>query len=273
MAVAVPLLMGAFGAGTTAIAITTIAFSVTGINDKINKAASKVFGADLVGFANLAGMAYGAFNGGFGGADAATGGADAATSAAWSDGAAGLGQDTMSAMGMGEAAFGAPEAVESYNLMSQADAPNLFQAQAGTNQFADKTLPEAPAPVSAGRSLTPSIADKVAADGAPATTQTTAGPALKAAGASESNAAGASATKAGADVAAPKSVMDRIMGMVTDKDGNISKQAMELGGGVLKGAAGAYSASAARRQAQEQFDAEWNRRERNAGAVGWKQPA
>lgn len=45
--------------------IASVAFQVTGINDKINKAASKVFGEDLVGIANIAGMAYGAINGGF----------------------------------------------------------------------------------------------------------------------------------------------------------------------------------------------------------------
>ena len=52
--------------------ITSVAFQVTGINNKINKAASKVFGEDLVKFANIAGAGYAMFNGGFdiGGADA-----------------------------------------------------------------------------------------------------------------------------------------------------------------------------------------------------------
>ena len=40
-------------------------FQVSGINDKINKAASKVFGEDLVNVANIAGAVYGAWNGGF----------------------------------------------------------------------------------------------------------------------------------------------------------------------------------------------------------------
>ena len=76
MAIVVPLLVantaagaaiaGAIGISTTALSVaTSIAFQVTGINDKINKAASKVFGEDLVKVANIAGMAYGAFNGGF----------------------------------------------------------------------------------------------------------------------------------------------------------------------------------------------------------------
>lgn len=83
MAIAVPFIMAASGAsaaigaavGISATMVTTIAsvaFQVTGINDKINKAASKVFGEDLVKFANIAGAGYAMFNGGFdiGGADA-----------------------------------------------------------------------------------------------------------------------------------------------------------------------------------------------------------
>ena len=76
MAIVVPFLMTATGASTAIGAavglsatmvstIASVAFQVTGINDKINKAASKVFGEDLVGIANIAGMAYGAINGGF----------------------------------------------------------------------------------------------------------------------------------------------------------------------------------------------------------------
>ena len=83
MAIAIPFLMSATGAsaaigaavGISATMVGTIAsvvFQVTGINDKINKAASKVFGEDLVKFANIAGAGYAMFNGGFdiGGADA-----------------------------------------------------------------------------------------------------------------------------------------------------------------------------------------------------------
>ena len=83
MAIAIPFLMSATGAsaaigaavGLSATMVGTIAsvvFQVTGVNDKINKAASKVFGEDLVKFANIAGAGYAMFNGGFdiGGADA-----------------------------------------------------------------------------------------------------------------------------------------------------------------------------------------------------------
>ena len=83
MAIAVPFIMATSGAsaaigaavGISATMVTTIAsvaFQVTGINDKINKTASKMFGEDLVKFANIAGAGYAMFNGGFdiGGADA-----------------------------------------------------------------------------------------------------------------------------------------------------------------------------------------------------------
>lgn len=54
--------------------IASVAFQVTGVNDKINKAASKVFGEDLVKFANIAGAGYAMFNGGFDIGDAADAG-------------------------------------------------------------------------------------------------------------------------------------------------------------------------------------------------------
>ena len=99
MAVAVPLLLANTAAGMaiagtigvtvgTLATVTAVAFQVTGINDKINKAASNVFGEDLVQVANLAGMAYSGFNGGWqseglsgmlGGAEVAAGGADVAS--------------------------------------------------------------------------------------------------------------------------------------------------------------------------------------------------
>lgn len=67
----------AVGLSATAIStIASVAFQVTGVNDKINKAASKVFGDDLVKVVNIAGAVYGAVNGGFDigkGAEAAAG--------------------------------------------------------------------------------------------------------------------------------------------------------------------------------------------------------
>lgn len=73
MAVIVPFLVNAGlgmagitgAAATIASVATSVVFQVSGINDKINKAASKVFGEDLVNVANIAGAVYGAWNGGF----------------------------------------------------------------------------------------------------------------------------------------------------------------------------------------------------------------
>ena len=112
MAVAIPILIAATAAGATAAAAigisaaalaigTGLVLQVTGINDKINKAASKVFGEKLVSVANIAGSIFlGAQAAGLlagageaagalaGAAGAAEGGAQAAANAAWSAGGA-----------------------------------------------------------------------------------------------------------------------------------------------------------------------------------------
>jgi hypothetical protein len=113
MAVAIPILIAATAAGATAAAAigisatalaigTGLVLQVTGINDKINKAASKVFGEKLVSVANIAGSIFlGATAAGLiggaaeaaggalaGAAGAAEGGAQAAANAAWSAGGA-----------------------------------------------------------------------------------------------------------------------------------------------------------------------------------------
>ena len=85
MAIAIPLLMMSAGAGTMAIAATTLVLAVTGVSKKINDAASNVFGEDLVKAANIIGSVYIAYTSiaGAGGAEAgAEAGADAAAPAA-----------------------------------------------------------------------------------------------------------------------------------------------------------------------------------------------
>ena len=58
---------------------TSLAFQVTGVNDKINQAASRVFGDDLVKVGNLAALAYGTFSeGGFDLGNVGEAGAEAA---------------------------------------------------------------------------------------------------------------------------------------------------------------------------------------------------
>lgn len=76
MAIAVPFIMSATGASaaigaavglsaTMVSTITAVTFSITGISAKIDKAASKVFGKDLVMLGNVLGAGYAMFNGGF----------------------------------------------------------------------------------------------------------------------------------------------------------------------------------------------------------------
>lgn len=72
MAIAVPVIMAATGVGAGAILATSLVLGATGANDKINSAASKIFGKDTVKIANLAGamyMAYQAFGSGAGGSE------------------------------------------------------------------------------------------------------------------------------------------------------------------------------------------------------------
>lgn len=90
MAIAVPLVLAAAGASTGVIVGITVAAAVTGISAKIDKAATKVFGKDLVLAANLVGAAYMAWSGGaFGGGEA--GGAAAAEAGAAGAAEAGAG--------------------------------------------------------------------------------------------------------------------------------------------------------------------------------------
>lgn len=107
MAIAVPLLMGAAGFGSTAIMATSLVMGVSGIGGKINKAASKVFGEDLVNIANIGGAAFMAFSGGFSsGAEGAMNGLDPANlSTATSEAAAATSAADSAAMAAADAAY------------------------------------------------------------------------------------------------------------------------------------------------------------------------
>ena len=113
MAIVVPFLVeaGVAAAGytaataTMAAVATSVVFQVTGVNDKINKAASKVFGEDLVQIANIAGAVYGAYNGGFS--------LDPAKEF----------------MGIGNAAASGAEAATAMNVPTGIEAGNAFEAQ------------------------------------------------------------------------------------------------------------------------------------------------
>lgn len=116
MAIAIPLIMGAMEVSATVIALTSAAVAVTGIGAKINNAAAKVFGKDLVGIANIAGGLYmgfgnmgggGASGGASGGGSASFGGLEAIDAAGGVGGAA----ETASAMNLANASGGAADAM------------------------------------------------------------------------------------------------------------------------------------------------------------------
>ena len=122
-------------------AVASVAFQVTGVNDKINKAASKVFGEDLVGFANIAGAVYGAVNGGFDigkGGELASGAGEALSKAAL-DGTTDLGFN--SAAGAYDVATGSTNTLNGLPLAGEAlskatlDGTNAFGSNSSGDYF------------------------------------------------------------------------------------------------------------------------------------------
>ncbi len=175
MAVAIPILIAATAAGATAAAAigisatalaigTGLVLQVTGVNDKINKAASKVFGDKLVSVANIAGSIFlGATAAGLlagageaaggalaaGAAGAAEGGAQAAANAAWSAGGAaevagGAGVSGLTgvdaAQSVANATFGSGGAAQVANGVAAPQSPGagfLKQAQEGVGKVGE----------------------------------------------------------------------------------------------------------------------------------------
>lgn len=174
MAIIVPILLSTTGAAaaigtavgisaTAVTAIASVAFQVSGINNKINQAAAKVFGEDLVMIANVAGAVYGAVNGGFGGggADAAAAATDASSAMAVSgldlasdtfNAAGGVVSDGFSALGGGTtdasslwATNGMDAADNAFNLANKAAGGGLVSDGVGVNLI----RPDAPMQVDA----------------------------------------------------------------------------------------------------------------------------
>lgn len=148
MAVVVPFIMAASGAsaaigaavGISATMVSTIAsvaFQVTGINDKINKAASKVFGEDLVKFANIAGAGYAMFNGGF---DIGGGATDA--SSLWDVNGMDAASDAFSAAG-GTVSDGLTAMTPATEMTGLAGGELSKSALDGTNAFGGSSSPGA----------------------------------------------------------------------------------------------------------------------------------
>lgn len=273
MAIAVPFLVTAAGGTAMAAAITAVAFQVTGISDKINKAAANVFGEDLVKVANIAGTAFAMYNGGFG--------FDTASEAA-ADGINGL--DSTSAL------------VDTPNAAALSDAGGQTIADTMTTPYdptpasmdglpvsTDVTATAAAAPSTNGSSLA-DIQKLAQVD--PAQVQVEP-PKFELGGAAADQSAGASMSSA--DRAALNSnigyagnnvtdtgpgFFDKLQKLVIDpRTGNVTNGALQMGGNILQGAFGGYSAAKAREQQQAQYEAALARQARlaNLGTAGWKQ--
>lgn len=191
---------GALGVGAGLVStVASVAFQVTGINDKINKAASKVFGEDLVGFANIAGMAYGAINGGFDigkAGEAGVAGAGEALSKATLDGTTDLGFN--SAAGAYDVASGSTNTLNGLQLAGDAlsksalDGTNAFGANSAGNSF---NLAEQAGLVETAAPPTPEQGTNMMNQSAPLNSDSKAAEMQsRSSGASERSAAGSSAT-------------------------------------------------------------------------------
>jgi hypothetical protein len=283
MAVAIPFIMSATGASaaigaaigisaTAVSALTSVAFAVTGINDKINKAASKVFGEDLVKIGNLFGTAYAAFNGGFD-----IGGGEAVGKAAL-DGTNAFGANSVdNAFNLGDlaegtdlASLGAPGAVEAaQGTLNEGDA--ISQMGGDANDFFANTGPAADAAAAAPSN----VVEALEAQGglpsldAPASVAPTSGAAsAQAAQAAPGQAAAPQATSAQAtaaqtgpgSVAKPSgSFFDRL---VYNKDGTVNSSTLRMGGNLLAGLGQGYAQAQAAKSKQDMFDAEMAERRR-----------
>ena len=131
MAVVVPFVMAAAGASATTIAITSVAFAVTGISAKINKVAAGVFGEDLVKIGNIFGAAYAAWNGGFD-----IGGSGGAAEAAGAAGT-GAGADAFTGMEAMGAEAAAADQFSNAGSFVNAGADSLSNAASGGFNLAD----------------------------------------------------------------------------------------------------------------------------------------
>ncbi len=310
MAIIVPILMTATGASAAIGAavgvsaamvttITTVAFTVTGINDKINQAAGDVFGEDLVKIGNLFGAAYGAVSSGFGGlgdAAGATGsglesvnGFDAMSDAYSGTGAGGFGSladmgsavaegvngfDSMSdaytySSETGPGGFGGSDAMSDMNgLDVESDA--YTASHAPTNSIERTGVNPAQTANDTGKpqSLLPNTGSASAqASGVDAAGAKAAG--TNAAGSQASaqvNGPGQVRTPAGGNTpaggAAPRSFFDRL---AFDEKGNLSRGAWQAIGGVGQGYADAQKQKAQRKVFDDQMAEERRRMNQSTG--------
>lgn len=274
--------MSAAGASTAVTALTTIVFSVTGINDKINKAAASVFGEDLVKIGNIFGAAYGAFSGGFGNSAGAASGAEAAESLNAVNGSDFMSDAFSSSGSTGAGGFGSlsdlSAGAESIDAIGGMDTANdAYSAANGSTNMENMAPSRTMSPMaSGGQDLLngngvngPEMVGMEQTQPVAAPAQTT----VTAQGAAGQNAAaqvaaapqqGAASTRAAGSgaAAAPtanRSFFDRL---VYDDKGNVSKTAMGAIQGVGKGISDASAASTQDKRRRQQYEREMAEQQR-----------
>lgn len=279
MAIAIPLIMGAMGASTMAVTLTSIAFAVTGISAKINEAASSVFGADLVQIASMFGTVAGA-TGAFGGSLDPTAGdytnaMDMASDAVTNAGPDGFLANMQSSGDAANASYGGDAGA----VASQADA--VAQMGGDSSGFNLSTMaqpdptqamsasPGAPSPMElANQTQTQqSIIPGTEATGNQAASTNAAG--SQAAGSNATAAQPGIAQNATARIQAPGAVGQvppnpnaagvgepsflQRLGM-TNGQGGITNSGIRMGGQLLQGIGQGYTAAQRQKMEQEQFD-------------------
>ena len=285
MAIIVPFVASAMGATALQATLVAVAFSVTGISAKIDKAASKVFGKDLVMLGNVLGAGYAMFNRGFdvgGGADTigpatdaagnltsapeisssawdATGAANASAIEAASAGAQPMNLSDMAA-GFDDGSFfggGSTASVDSTNMLTN------------TSGITDGKAPTTTAPADGALKLTSSTSQPQGTGAASA--QATAGNAT-AAQATDQIVPNATQAKAAADVLSkqlapyqqPSNIFERLM-YTTDKAGNRVFND-RLAGGVIQGLGSAASGYMQSQEAAKGLD--WQKQKYGARIGG-----
>lgn len=250
--------------------LATVAFAVTGISAKINKAAASVFGEDLVNIGNIFGAGYMAFGGGFGGAS----GAEAATTA---------GVELSKAALDGTTAFGANSVDGAFNLADIAGSADIATEAASMagDVVVGEAMPlfgiesETLSPLASGgqdllnggggiNGIELDALEQVrgVTEVAPIQTATMAGQGSAGQGAAAQVATaqqpGATAqVAAGSKAAAPlpgeRSFFDKL---IFDDKGNVSRGALGALEGVGKGISSASAASTLAKQKREQYGKE-----------------
>ena len=259
--------------GATALQATlvTVAFSVTGISAKIDKAASKVFGKDLVQIGNILGAGYSMFNGGFdigGGAESIGPATDTAgnltsapeiSSSAWDA----MGEANATAI---ESASAGMQPTNLADMAAGYDDGSFFSGNGA--EFSPVT-PDAAAASSEGTNMI--TLDKPGADSKLSVDKVKTAQLEQPAGATSQtaaaqSAAGSKVTAPGATKAieAPSNIFDRLM-YTTDKAGNRVFND-RLAGGVMQGVGAAASGYMTSQEAAKQL--EWQKQKYGARIGG-----